>query len=164
LWDLRYGGDVLNGTEYELYTKGISLKTSDRETPRVIKGVLKDGLENTANSTSNTIALTPYYSSVYYTSNVSPEMFVEKNIKTLRLRDITLGYDFPVKTITKTKVIQSLGVFITMTDAVLITNYSGLDPESNSNNPGVGGIGGFGIDYGNMGKPIGINFGLRLKL
>ncbi len=164
LWDLRYGGDVFNGTEYTLYTKGISLKTLDRETARVITGVLKDGLENTDNPTINNIAVTPYYTSSYYTTNVSPEMFVEKDIKTLRLRDITIGYDFPKNTLLKVKFIQSLGIYVTATDAVLISNYSGLDPESNSNTPGTGGIGGFGIDYGNMGKPIGVNFGLRIKL
>jgi len=164
LWDLRYGGDVLNGTEYELYTKGISTKTLDRETPRIITGVLKDGLQNTANPTRNTIAVTPYYTSAYYSTNVSPEMFVEKNIKTLRLRDVTIGYDFPPALVKRIGVIQGLGAFITITDAVLITNYSGTDPESNLNNPGIGGIGGFGIDYGNVGKPIGFNFGIRLKL
>jgi hypothetical protein len=164
LWDLRYGGDVVNGTEYEAYRKGISIKTLDRETPRIITGVLKDGLENTANPTINTIAVTPYYNSAYYTSNTSPEMFVEKNIKTLRLRDVTLAYTFPPKVLSRVGVIRGLSAFITVTDAVLFTNYSGTDPESNSNTPGLGGIGGYGIDYGNVGKPIGMNVGLRVKL
>jgi len=164
LWDLRYGGDVLNGTEYINYTKGISVQTLDRETPRVITGVLRDGLENSANPTVNTISVTPYYTSAYYTTNVSPELFVEKNIKTLRLRDITVGYDFPPAMVKRIGFLQSLGVFATVTDAVLITNYSGGDPESNSNTPGVGGVGGYGIDYGNVGKPIGVNIGLRVKL
>ncbi|MCX2473052.1 SusC/RagA family TonB-linked outer membrane protein [Pedobacter sp. MC2016-05] len=164
LWDLRYGGDVVNGTEYASYIKGISVKTLDRELPRVITGVLADGLQNTANPTPNTIAVTPYYNSNYYSLNVSPEMFVERNIKTLRLRDVTLGYDFPPSLVKRIKFIQSFGAFLTVTDSVLLTNYSGGDPESNANSPGVGGIGGFGIDYGNVGKPIGFNIGFRVKL
>lgn len=164
LWDLRYGGDVMNGTEYESYTKGISVKTLDRETPRIITGVLRDGLENSANPTRNNIALTPYYTSVYYTTNVSPEMFVERNIKTLRLRDITLSYEFPSALLKRLRFAQTMGAFVTITDSILITNYSSGDPESNSNTPGLGGIGGFGIDYGNVGKPIGVNFGVRFKL
>nr|WP_121270228.1 SusC/RagA family TonB-linked outer membrane protein [Pedobacter schmidteae] len=164
LWDLRYGGDVLNASEYVAFTRGISLKTLDRETPRIITGVLKDGLENTDNPTRNTISVTPYYTSVYYTTNVSPEMFIERNIKTLRLRDVTLSYDLPQSLVSRLKFAQGLGAFITVTDAVLLTNYSNGDPESNSNTPGVGGIGGFGIDYGNVGKPIGINLGFRIKL
>jgi len=164
LWDLRYGGDVVNGTEYINYTRMISLKTLDREQPRIITGVLQDGLENTDNPTPNTIAVTPYYNSNYYTTNVGPEMFVERNIKALRLRDITLGFDLPKSALTRLKFAQSAGAFITISDAVLISNYSGMDPESNANNPALGGVGGYGIDVGNMGKPIGINLGLRFKL
>ena len=164
LWDLRYGGDVLNGTEYQSYTRGISLKTLDREEPRIVTGVLKDGLENSANPTPNTIAVTPYFNSLYYTTNVAPEMFIERNIKTLRLRDITLGYDFPSSFTKRVKFIQSLGAFVTLTDVVLITNYSGMDPDSNLNNASVGGIGGYGIDFGNIGRPIGMNLGIRVRL
>jgi len=164
LWDIRYGGDVLNGTEYINYTKGISIKTLDRETPRIVVGVLKDGLENTANPTRNTIAVTPYYTGNFYTTNVEPEMFIEKNIKTIRLRDVTLAYDFPPSLVKRTRFFQSFGAFVTITDAVLFTNYSGTDPESNSNTPGVGGIGGYGIDFGNVGKPFGFNLGVRFKL
>jgi len=164
LWDFRYGGDVVNGTEYASYIKGISVKTLDREVPRIIKGVLNDGLQNTANPTVNTIAVTPYYASNYYSLNVAPEMFVEKNINTIRLRDVTLAYDFPPSLVKRIGFIQSFGAFLTLTDSILITNYSGGDPESNSNSPGVGGIGGYGIDYGNVGKPIGFNVGFRVKL
>jgi ferric enterobactin receptor len=163
LWDLRYGGDVINQTEFEAYTKGISVKTLDRETPRVITGVLNDGLQNTDHPTPNNIAITPYSNSAYYT-NPAPEVFVEHNIKAFRLRDATLGYDFPPSALAKTGFIKTLGVFFTVTDAILITNYTGLDPESNSLNAGSGGIGGYGIDYGNIGKPIGFNLGLRVKL
>ena len=164
LWDLRIGGDVLNGTEYRNYLQGLSVKTLDREEPRVIVGVLKDGLENTDHPTPNAIAVTPFSNSNYYTANVAAEMFVEKNIKTLRLRDITLGYDFPKAMIQKTKFLQNLGAFVTLTDVVLFTNYSGMDPESNQNTPGLGGIGGYGFDLGNMGRPFGMNFGLKVKL
>lgn len=163
LWDLRYGGDVINQTEFEAYTKGISTKTLDRETPRVITGVLNDGLQNTDHPTPNNIAITPYSNSAYYT-NPAPEVFVEHNIKAFRLRDATIGYDFPPSALAKTGFIKTLGVFFTVTDAILFTNYTGLDPESNSLNAGSGGIGGYGIDYGNIGKPIGFNLGLKVKL
>jgi ferric enterobactin receptor len=91
-------------------------------------------------------------------------VFVEHNIKALRLRDATIGYDFPASALAKTGFIKTLGVFFTVTDAILITNYTGLDPESNSLNAGSGGIGGYGIDYGNIGKPVGFNLGLKVRL
>jgi len=164
LWDLRYGGDVFNGTEYLSYTRMTSLKTLDREVPRIIKGVLQDGLENTDNPTPNTIAVTPYYNSNYYQTNIGPEMFIERNIKALRLRDVTLNFTFPKSALSRLKFVESLGAFVTLTDLVLISNYSGMDPESNANTPALGGVGGYGIDNGNIGKPIGMNLGLRLKL
>ncbi|SDL48435.1 TonB-linked outer membrane protein, SusC/RagA family [Pedobacter sp. ok626] len=167
LLDLRVGGDVYNQTQYELYRRGLSVKTLDRDVPRVITGVLRDGLENTDNPTVNTLLITPSANTNYYTSTtsgISPDMFVEKNIKSLRLRDVTLAYTFPAKMFSSTSFIKNLGTYITFTDLFLITNYSGMDPDTNANNPSLGGSGGYGIDYGNMGRPLGVNIGFRLKI
>jgi len=150
-----------------LYTTGLSVKTLDREVPRVINGVLNDGLQNTANPTINTISVTPYYNSSFYsstTNGVAPEQFVEKDVNTLRLRDITLQYTFGKAVLSKVKFVKSLSLFLTATDVFLLTNYSGIDPDSNGNNPSLGGMGGYGIDLGNMGRPLGFNMGLRLNL
>jgi len=165
LWDLRYGGDVINGTEYEMYLKGISTKTLDREIPRIVTGVFKDGFENTDHPTVNNIAVIPYANSAYYNGTGVPgEIFVEHNINALRLRDATINFDFPQSMLSRTGFVKTLGIFFTVTDAILFTNYSGTDPESNATNASSGGIGGYGIDYGNVGKPIGFNLGLRVKL
>lgn len=167
LLDTRYGGDVYNQTQYELYRRGLSVKTLDREQPRVITGVLADGLQNTATPTRNTIAITPYTYTEYYTSttgSLAPENFVERNIKTIRLRDVTLSYDLPQSVAAKTKFLSSAGIYVTVTDAFLLTNYSGMDPDTNGNNPSTAGAGGYGIDYGSMGRPIGVNIGLRIRL
>ncbi|MEJ5994098.1 SusC/RagA family TonB-linked outer membrane protein [Pedobacter sp. Du54] len=167
LFDYRHGGDVYNQTQYELYRRGLSIKTLDREQPRILNGVLQDGLENTDNPTKNNIMITPYLNSNYYTSttgSLAPEQFVERNIKSLRLRDITVGYDLPQTVAAKTNFISSLGMYVTLTDVFLMTNYSGMDPDTNGNNPATGGSGGYGIDYGSMGRPLGVNIGLRIKL
>jgi hypothetical protein len=124
-------------------------------------------LEETDNPTVNNIAVTPYYSSAYYsstTNGVAPEQFVEKDVNALRMRDITLSYYVPQKALTRVKFIKDLSVFVTATDVFLITNYSGIDPDSNGTTPATGGLGGYGIDIGNMGRPLGVNFGLRVKL
>ena len=167
LLDLRVGGDVYNQTEYELYRRGLSIKTLDREQPRIIKGVLKDGLENTANPTINQIVITPYTYSNYYSSttgSIAPEQFLEKNIKTLRLRDVTIAYELPQFLTAKTGFLTGLSFYVTFTDLFLITNYTGIDPDVNGNNPSTGGAGGYGIDYGSMGRPRGVNMGLRIRL
>ena len=56
LWDVKVGGDIFNATGMYLTTLGKSAKSADRMTPRVVSGILQDGLENTATptSTSNT--------------------------------------------------------------------------------------------------------------
>lgn len=167
LFDYRNGGDVYNQTQYELYRRGLSVKTLDREVPRIINGVLQDGLENTANPTKNTIMITPYTYTTYYTSttgSLAPEQFLEKDIKTLRLRDVTMRYDFPQSLAARTKILSNLGVYATFTDVFLLTNYSGMDPDTNGNNPSTSGSGGYGIDYGSMGRPLRVTLGLSIRL
>ena len=53
--------------------------------------MLRDGKENTATPTVNTIVVIPAVQTAYYTS-MSEELFIEKNINWVRLRDVTLRY------------------------------------------------------------------------
>lgn len=163
LLDFRKGGDVLNATEHYLTQRGLTKRTLDRETPRVIQGVLQDGLENSANPTKNNILLNPYYVNGFY-SSISEELFIERNINWIRLRDVTLSYTLPSKLLARQKFIKSASVFTTATDVFLITNYSGADPVANGNNPATVGAGGMGIDFGNFPIAMGINFGVRIGL
>ena len=161
LWDLKIGGDIFNGTEMYLTTRGRSVRNDDRKTPRVITGVLNDGLQNTAKPTVNTIAITPYTLQAYYTSRMPEEEFIQKNVNWLRLRDITLNYTFSKSAIGNMKFLKSLGAFVTGNDLILITNYLGADPAVNGNTAGTRGVGAFGFDYGNIPTPISVNIGLR---
>jgi hypothetical protein len=155
LFDIRRGGDVFNATEHYLTIRGLASSTLDRNTPRVIPGVLRDGKENSANPTPNTIVVVPAVQTSYYTL-MSEEPFIEKNINWLRLRDVTLRYALPER------LARNASVFITAADLFLLTNYVGLDPIANGNDAAVGGSSGVGIDYGNFPIPRGINFGFRL--
>lgn len=169
LLDTRKGGDVFNGTEHFLTVRGLSTSTLNRETPVVVKGVLKDGLENTANPTWNNVQILPYTSgaSYYYTTPnnglMNEEDFVEKNINWVRLKDVTISYRFS-KTFLDNhlKSIKNLSVFATGTDLFILTNYRGLDPVILGNNAAVSGSGSAGMDYGNFPLPMGINFGLKV--
>jgi TonB-linked SusC/RagA family outer membrane protein len=155
LFDIRRGGDVFNATQHYLTVHGLATSTLDRNTPRVIPGVLRDGKENTDHPTPNTIVIVPAIQTAYYTQ-MSEEPFIEKNINWLRLRDVTLSYAIPER------VAHNASLFITGTDLFLWTNYVGLDPIANGNDAAVGGSSGVGIDYGNFPIPRGINFGFRL--
>lgn len=163
LLDIRKGGDILNATEHYLTTKGLSTKTLDRTEPRIINGVIRDGLENSANPTRNNLIVVPRFQTGYY-SLMSEELFIEKDINWVRLRDVTLNYRLPAEMLKKQKFVKSASVFVTGTDLFLISNYTGMDPIVNGNSAAVGGSGGVGIDFGNFPIPMGINFGVRIGL
>jgi TonB-linked SusC/RagA family outer membrane protein len=155
LVDLRRGGDVFNATQHYLTQRGLSLQTLDRDQPRVIPGVLRDGKENSANPTANSIVVVPAVQTLYY-QNMSEELFIEKNINWVRLRDVTLSYNLP------DRYLNGARLFVTATDLALWTNYTGLDPIVNGNTAAVGGSGAAGIDYGNFPMPRGINLGVKV--
>lgn len=162
LLDFRVGGDVYNATEHYLTTRGLSKRTLNRETPRIVDGVLKDGRENSANPTGNNIPIDLYRNSSYWSSIYPYQSFIEKDVNWMRLRDVTLRYNFPKDLLKRTNSIQHASVFVTGTDLFLLTNYSGLDPVGSGNSAAVGGAGGYGLDYGNFPMPLGLNFGLRV--
>ena len=157
LLDVRNGGDIFNATEHYLTARGLSMETLDRDQPRVIQGVLRDGKENSATPTPNNIVIIPSSNPLYYV-NMSEELFVEKDINWLRLRDITVRYEIPGQLLGA----RNASVYLTGTDLFIITNYTGLDPIVNGNTAAVGGSGAVGIDFGNFPMPRGINFGISV--
>jgi ferric enterobactin receptor len=162
--DLRKGGDVFNGNEYVMFLTGMSKRTLDREKTIIIKGVLQDGLENTAKPTTNNIAITPYYRTDYFGTGVVTEGDFIESVDWLRLRDVTLAWQLPQSMLKRTKFIKSASVFVTGTDLFIITNYTGADPSVNSNTAFARGYGGAGIDYGAIATPRAVNFGVRVQL
>jgi TonB-linked SusC/RagA family outer membrane protein len=167
LIDTRKGGDVYNATELFKYANGLSLRDLDRETPRIFQGVLKDGLENTANPTVNTIQVIPYYNATagsgYYFSQAD-ENFIERDIDWVRLKDVTLRYTIPTTVLGRTKLFKAASVFVSGTDLFLLTNYTGGDPGVNAVTPTKGGSGGGGIDYGNLPLMRTYNAGISISL
>ncbi len=161
LWDWKNGGDVFNATNMYLTRQGKTAITADRFTPRVVNGVLNDGLQNSANPTKNTIVITPAFLQLYYTDRMPEEEFIEKDVSWFRLRDLSLNYTLPATAVKKLKFVKSLGVFVTCNDLVLLTNYTGADPSGSGTNASTRGVGAAGFDYGNIATPISVNFGLR---
>ncbi|MGC4104690.1 SusC/RagA family TonB-linked outer membrane protein [Ferruginibacter sp.] len=164
LWDLKVGGDIYNGTDQLLTYLGKSERTANRNVPVIVNGVLNDGLQNSATPTKNTLAIVPQYLSAYYSStNMPDEEFIQHDVNWFRLRDVTLNYAFSKNTLKRIKAISGINLFLTGSDLILITNYYGADPAVNANNPGTGGIGGYGMDLGSAATPLGVSFGLRVN-
>jgi TonB-linked SusC/RagA family outer membrane protein len=157
LWDFRRGGDVFNATQQFLTARGLAPSTLDREQPRVVAGVLRDGKENSATPTKNNIVVIPSLQPLYYT-NISEELFIEKNINWARLKDVRLSMPLPGRFFHA----RDANIWVQGSDLLLFTNYTGLDPVVNGNTAAVGGSGAAGIDYGNFPIPRGYSLGFRL--
>jgi TonB-linked SusC/RagA family outer membrane protein len=153
LLDMRRGGDIFNATQHYLFTRGLAMNTLDRNVPRVIEGVLRDGRENSPNPTPNNIVVVPNVQNGFYV-NASEELFIERNINWIRLADVRFTVRLPQR------FGRSSAVFVSGTDLFLLTNYTGLDPVVNGNSAAVGGSSGVGIDFGNFPRPRGLNFGV----
>lgn len=151
--DVRVGGKVFNATGNSLVRSGLSVKTLDRGN-KVFDGIIEStGLKNTISVPLNQ----NYYQTIYANQGYD---FVEDG-GWYRLRYVTLGYNMPVKLLEAVKV-KGLTLTATGRNLILITDYSGVDPEVSGSGAGVSGSGSFGFD--NLGIPAtrGVDLGLRL--
>lgn len=121
LLDFRHGGVVYNGTLARLHNFGVSEASADREHTYIIDGVKSDG-------TANDIAITAknYYQKYLGDGGGAGEEAVT-DVNWIRLRDVTLSYDFNVKKFTA---INSAQLSFTGRNLWLDTNYKGVDPET----------------------------------
>ena len=77
----------------------------------------------------------------------------------VRLKNITLGYNVP-RSVTNRVRLNQLRVFVSATNLVTLTDYTGYDPEVSSY---VGNDAQFGVDFSNYPQAKIINFGLNLS-
>jgi TonB-linked SusC/RagA family outer membrane protein len=181
LLDLRLGGDIYNGTEYYLTSKGLSERTLDRQSVTV-QGVEQTGTVKDENNKDIPVYSDPksytYEKGQMYTVNGaqrSGEYMIQQywdsysnnayNFITktnwVRLRSISLSYDFK-DLLAKRNLIQGLSATLTGTNLLILTNYKGLDPEVAVSGSGTGGSGSAGIDYCGVPATAGVSFGLNI--
>lgn len=155
LWDLRIGGDIYNATESALVRSGLSTQTLERGTTTVFDGII----ESTGEKNTQEVVLDQNYFQTIHRGD-GPR-FVEDGTW-YRLRYASLSYRVP-KALTQRLRLNALELYTTGRNLILITNYSGVDPEVSSGGAGVGGTGSMGMD--NLGVPAtrGFDFGLRLS-
>ncbi len=131
LIDFRIGGDLYSATASNLYSRGNAAGTvvnGGRESFVVPNSVVQtpDGYKE------NTVAVTPqnYWERIGSTGNYGlPEMYTY-DATNIRLRNITLGYDFNRAMLKKTP-FQRLRLSATCNNVWMIHyNLPGIDPES----------------------------------
>ncbi|QQD15629.1 SusC/RagA family TonB-linked outer membrane protein [Sphingobacterium sp. UDSM-2020] len=160
LLDFRKGGDILNGTEYLMTYYGLSKKTENRNQKVVLEGVSLNPVTKVYEDVSKEVVLDQKYYQQYYAQQTAN--FVEK-VNWLRLRSVNLSYDLPKSFLEKSKVIKGVNLNLNATNLFLITNYSGMDPETSAAGAGVIGSGSVGIDYAGVPNTKSLTFGVNLK-
>ena len=95
----------------------------------------------------------------YYVNQTSN--FIEE-VNWLRLRSVNLSYDLPATLLAKTNVLRGVSFNLNATNLFLLTNYSGMDPETSAAG-GVIGSGSVGIDYAGVPNTKSVTFGVNLK-
>ncbi|TVT41372.1 SusC/RagA family TonB-linked outer membrane protein [Hymenobacter setariae] len=164
LFDFRVGGVVVNGNDYYQTTVGTSNRTLDRYKTVVFDGVVatRDASGNTtyAPNTRPTELTQNYYTSVLGTVGTP---FIEDG-SWARLRYVTLSYALPTRWLGgSSSFLKGIELSVTGRNLVLLTKYTGADPETASAGAGVRGGGSGGIDYGNIPATRGVDMGLRVN-
>lgn len=150
LLDFRQGGDIWNGTQGALTFFGMSKLTENRGDMTTFTGV-KGTLDGDGNLISNGEAndVQVALDEDWYTDNGGgfgsvDEHFVQEASWT-RLREVNLSYSLPSNVLSKTP-FSSISVGLTGRNLLLITDYQGIDPETNL----MGANNAQGLDYFNM--------------
>jgi hypothetical protein len=159
LFDIRKGGMIWNGTSATMDYYGTSAATGKLRETRgyIFPGVTEEGELNTVPvdfaSPSGDITTNRW---VRYGRGGVAEDAIEDG-SWVRLRQLSLSYRFPQHVAFKMK-LRTLSVSFIAHNLLLITDYSGIDPETNL----TGTTNGRGLDYFNI--PNSKSYGVTMKL
>ncbi|WP_197076755.1 SusC/RagA family TonB-linked outer membrane protein [Hymenobacter terrenus] len=171
--DFRKGGDFFGQTIQNNLFRGVTKDTEDREKSVVIDGVYGDpntrlpllsDANNPNSTTQNSTAISVndlYFGAGSFTGGGATEFSIF-DATTVRLREVTLGYQLPAGLLRKTKFIR--GVNISLSGRNLywyspnVPKHMNFDPETSSY--GAGNIQGF--DFTNA--PTSRRYGVNLRV
>lgn len=137
LLDFKVGAKLFSGTNYSLYSEGLHKNTLVGRTAEnpggtvVGAGVMLDASGNYVANTVEVDAQT-YYSGISR-NNIAEEFVYNANY--LKLRELSLGYEFPKTLLTKLKVVKGLNVSLVGRNLwTIIKHTDNIDPEAAYNN------------------------------
>ncbi len=184
LFDYRHGGEMFSGTYNQVYGRGLTTGTipegpNGRQITLIIPGVLGDAntqqaiLDDNGNTIPNGTQLTVndwYFINTF--GSAGADEFSVFDASTIRLREVTLGYELPKKWLSKSP-FGSANISFTgrnlWYDAVNFPDDLNFDPETSSLGAGdVVSLDGLtsgnaqGVDFGII--PTTRRFGVNLKL
>ncbi len=164
LVDMSIGGDVYNATEAALTYYGLSTTSESRSMTETmaLDGVMANGVDGDGNTiyeknTTPILRDQKYYQDQY---SQNAENFIE-DATFVKLRYVTLSYNLP-KTLLDKIGFDRMEVFATGRNLLMISDYSGVDPEIASFGASVSGSGAIGLD--NLSTPNTKGFDLGVKI
>ncbi len=113
----RAGGEAMSSTGANQWTSTLNRWTVDNPSTSMPRAVRDDPNSNTRMS----------------------DRFVE-DAGFLRLKNVQLGYSLPSSLLQKTNAIQRVRIFVSGTNLLTFTDWEGIDPETDPNDPSTGGI------------------------
>ena len=137
LLDFKVGAKLFSGTNYSLYGEGLHKNTlvgrtaSDPNAKIIGVGVMDDGNGNYITNTVGVDAQT-YYKGIS-NNNIGEEFVYNANF--LKLRELSLGYEFPKSVLNSLKVVKGLNVSLVGRNLwTIIKHTDNIDPEAAYNN------------------------------
>ena len=161
LVDGAYGAQLLNATSQFLISSGNHVMMEEyRNQEFVFEGVVEMPDGSYAANTKPIVMNQTFFNNYYILAGTN---FVEE-VAWVRLRNVSLTYYIPRQWLSRI-IIQYASLNLNFQNLLLLTNYSGGDPEVNNAGPGGGasGAGTMGVDYFQVPPRKAVTFGLNLK-
>lgn len=137
LLDFKVGAKLFSGSNYSFYSEGLHKNTLAGRTASNPRGeIIGQGvmLDASGNYVPNTVAVDAqtYYSGIC-NQNIGEEFVY--NASFLKLRELSLGYEFPKMILDKMKVVKGLNVSLVGRNLwTIIKHTDNIDPEAAYNN------------------------------
>ncbi|MCL3779628.1 SusC/RagA family TonB-linked outer membrane protein [Prolixibacteraceae bacterium JC049] len=154
LIDIKHGGKMWNGTKNVLKYFGTAKITEDRTATKVFDGIIES---TGANNTKSVTLDQNYWLNIDNGWAGVSEPAIE-DAGWIRLREVSLSYDLPKSILSKIGA-SSASFSITGNNLILITDYTGVDPETSL----MGASNAQGLDYFNMPGTKSVVFGLKVN-
>jgi hypothetical protein len=146
-FQFSYGNDIFNGTRQ--YAESMKFGTSDNQLRTTMDRWQQPG----------DITYVPRDNGTYNLFPISSHYLEDGSY--LRLKELTLGYNFKQKLLARTGVIKGARIYVRSQNLFTWTNYSGMDPEVHYGGPGNISQ---GTDFFTFPQPRTILFGINLNL
>jgi TonB-linked SusC/RagA family outer membrane protein len=147
LFDIRNGGQIYNGTQSSLNSRGQSIASDARDGSNqyyTIPGVYAPGTPNAGQANTTKVTAVSYFTN--YIGLSGPAEAAIQDGGWVRLRSVNLSYHIPVSTAEKKRFVQYVDIGVSARNLWLHTKYTGVDPETSLTGAGSN-ISGF--DYFN---------------